>query len=164
MHFRSLLVTAAAFFITAGAGAHEYQLGELRIDHPYARPTAPGQTSGVAYLSLENLGKSGDKLIGVASPAAKAVEIHTMSMQGNVMKMREVSEIALGASSKVAMQPGDGYHLMLIGLAKPLKAGDKLPLTLTFEKAGKTEVFVVVQDKEAKEASAPKEPTPHHGH
>jgi copper(I)-binding protein len=149
MHFRSLLTLAAALVATAGAFSHEYQLGNVRIDHPYARPTAPGQTSGAAYLTIENRGKTADKLVGVASPAAKAVEIHTMSMQNNVMKMREVQEVVVGPASTVAMQPGDGYHLMLIGLTQPLKAGDKLPLKLTFEKAGATEVAILVQGKDA---------------
>jgi copper(I)-binding protein len=76
--------------------------------------------------------------------------MHTMSMDGNVMKMREVSSIELKPSVKVSMKPGDGYHIMLIGLKQPLKIGDKFPLTLTFEKAGKAEVTVWVEDKDQK--------------
>ncbi|WP_019142073.1 copper chaperone PCu(A)C [Noviherbaspirillum massiliense] len=153
MRLRFFLSLGALLAATATAHAHDYQLGELHIGQPFARPSVPGQTSGAAYLSIENRGKTGDKLIGAASPAARAVEIHTMSMEGNLMKMREAGEVAIAPSQKIVMQPGQGYHLMLLGLKQPLKAGDKLPLTLNFEKAGKTEVSVLVQDKDARAAT-----------
>lgn len=156
MHFRSLIPLVAALSIAASASAHEYNAGQLRIGHPYARATVPNQSSGGAYLTIENNGKDIDKLVAVASPIATSAGIHTMSMDGNVMRMREVSGIVIKPSGKIAMQPGDGYHIMLSGLKQPLKAGDKFPLTLTFEKAGKIDVSVMVQDKEpkAKEAGA----------
>jgi copper(I)-binding protein len=72
-----------------------------------------------------------------------------MAMDGNVMKMREVDGVDLPPNSKVAMQPGDGYHIMLMGLKKPLAAGDKFPMTLRFEKAGKVDVSVKVEDQAA---------------
>jgi periplasmic copper chaperone A len=122
------------------------QAGQIRVDQARARPTVNGQTSGAAYLRLENRGKSGDKLISASSPMAKTVEVHTMTMEGNVMKMREVGELDLKPQSTIDMQPGDGYHIMLIGLTKPLKAGDRFPLTLVFEKAGKTGISVEVGD------------------
>ncbi len=159
MLLRSIFLCAAATLAAAVVHAHDYKLNDLRIDHPYARTTAPHQPSGAAYLSIENGGKSADKLVAVASPVAKSVEIHTMSMEGDVMRMREVSGIELAPAAKVEMKPGHGYHLMLLGLRQPLKAGDKFPLTLTFEKAGKTEVMVFVEDsgkKGAAESSAPK--------
>ncbi|MFX6258590.1 copper chaperone PCu(A)C, partial [Acinetobacter baumannii] len=69
---------------------HEYKLGQLEIGHPYARATVPGQPAAGAYVSLENTGSAPDRLVGVSSPVAKSGEIHTMAMEGNVMKMREV--------------------------------------------------------------------------
>lgn len=144
MHFRPLLVLAAALVVGTAAHAHEYTLGGLHIEHAYARPTVPMQRSGGAYLTIENRGKDGDKLLAASSPIADSVQIHTMSMDGNVMKMREVDGIDLKPASKVEMMPGQGYHLMMLGLHQPLKAGDKFPMMLTFEKAGKTEVSVVV--------------------
>jgi len=149
MHLRFLLVLAAALVAGTVAHAHEYTLGSLHIEHPYARPTVPMQRSGGAYLSIENKGKDGDKLVAASSPIAESVQIHTMSMDGDVMKMREVDGIELKPASKVEMMPGHGYHLMMLGLRRPLKAGDKFPMTLTFEKAGKTEVSVVVSDPNA---------------
>jgi len=149
MHFRPLLVLAAALVAGTIAHAHEYTLGDLHIEHPYARPTVPMQRSGGAYLTIENKGKDGDKLVAASSPIAGSVQIHTMSMEGDVMKMREVDGVELKPASKVEMMPGHGYHLMMLGLRQPLKAGDKFPMTLTFEKAGKTEVSVVVADPNA---------------
>ncbi|MES2537785.1 MAG: copper chaperone PCu(A)C [Pseudomonadota bacterium] len=155
MTFRSIISLAAAMLFSASAQAHEYKVGDLQIAHPYARVTVANQPAGAAYLTIENKGKDADKLLSAASPVANEVQIHSMSMEGNVMKMREVGSVELKPAAKVSMQPGHGYHIMLIGLKQPLKAGDKFPLTLTFEKAGKTEVSVhVEQPKEPKEAGA----------
>jgi periplasmic copper chaperone A len=149
-HLAAIAITVLAAGLSQ---AHEFKLKNLNIGHPYARTTAPNQPSGAAYLSLENKGSSADKLTSISSPVARSVQVHTMSMEGNVMKMREVDGIDLPPAAKVEMKPGNGYHIMLIGLEKPLKAGDKFPLTLNFEKAGKTDVTVVVE--EAKKEAAP---------
>lgn len=151
LHF----IFAFAAALTAGTAvhAHDRKVNSLHIEHPYARATVPHQPSGAAYLTIENKGKDGDRLIAVTSPVAKSVEIHTMSMDGNVMKMREVPAIELKPSARLVMQPGEGYHLMLLGLRRPLKAGDRFPLTLTFEKAGKTEVSVAVEDQKDAEGN-----------
>lgn len=147
MNFRSITLFAASALFAASVGAHEYKAGDISVDHPYARATVPGQTSGGAYLTLENRGSNADALVAAQSPAAQSVEIHTMAMtDNNVMRMREVGSIDLQPKQKVVMQPGDGYHLMLIGLKAPLKAGDKLPLILTFRKAGKVETTINVED------------------
>jgi copper(I)-binding protein len=150
MSLRSPLILFAALLISASINAHEYNLGELRIQHPYARTTVAGQPSGGAYLTLENTGKSVDTLVSASSPVAKAVELHIVAMDGEVMKMREVPGIELKPAAKIAMKPGDGYHLMLVGLKQELKAGDKFPLALTFQKAGKVEVSVYVEERDAK--------------
>lgn len=159
MQLRSILIFAVTVLAASLACAEEYKLKDLRIADPFARATMPRQPTGVAYLTIENKGKNGDKLIAASSPAAKSVEIHNMWMEGEVMKMREVPGIELKPASKVVMTPGDGYHLMLMGLRQTLKPGDKFPMTLTFEKAGKTEVTVVVRDRKEMQESAA-----HHGH
>lgn len=164
MQLRSILALTA-LAIAAAANAHDYKAGELTVAHPYARATVPNQPTGAAYMTIENSGKDADKLLAASSPVAKSVQIHSMSMQGNVMKMREVSDLELKPSTKTELKPGDGYHLMLVGLKQPLKAGDKFPVTLSFEKAGKVEVSVWVEDKNAKAADAPKmEAGAHHNH
>jgi copper(I)-binding protein len=149
MHYRSLASIAAALLASAfslTAQAHDYKIGDMRILHPYARATAPNQPAGAAYLTIDNQGRQAEKLIAASSSIANSVEIHSMSMDGNVMKMREVPHIELKPSAKVEMKPGDGFHIMLVGLKQALKAGDKFPLVLTFEKAGTLEVSVSVED------------------
>jgi copper(I)-binding protein len=154
MHLRSIIISSAMLLISFAATAHDHRAGGIRIDQAYARSTVPGQTSGAAYLTLENKGDSADKLVSIASPVARSVEIHTMSMDGNIMKMREVSHIDIKPSAKVAMRPGDGYHVMLIGLRQALNPGDKVPLTLSFEKSGKVEVSATVEGNAAKAGGA----------
>jgi copper(I)-binding protein len=146
MNLRSFLL-AAACFAAGSALAHSYDVGDLHIQHPHARPTIANMPASAAYFNVENKGKSADKLIGASSPVAKSVEIHTMSMDNGVMKMREVGTIELKPGEKIMMQPGGGYHLMLMGLTQQLKPGDRFPMTLTFEKAGKKEVNVAVDRK-----------------
>ncbi len=136
----------AAFALSAAtltASAHSYKLGDIDIGHPYTRPTREGQQVGGGYLKLANKGVA-DRLVSAASPAAASVEIHSMSMEGDVMKMRQVDAIDLPTGATVLLQPG-GYHLMLMGLKAPLKAGDKIPLTLKFERAGEVVVTVNVE-------------------
>jgi copper(I)-binding protein len=150
-----LAVFSAALLLTGTAHAAGYRAGDITITDPHARPTVPGQPGAAAYLTLENSGAA-DRLVGVASPIAQSAEIHTMRMDGDVMRMREAGELPLAPAAKVTMKPGTGYHIMLNGLKQPLKEGASFPMTLTFEKAGKVEVTVVVDGKQAKPAG--------HGH
>ena len=146
-----LAVLSAALFCSA-VHAAGYRAGDISIIDPHARPTVPGQPGGAAYVTLENTGGSADRLVGVTSPVARSAEIHTMRMDGDVMRMREAGELPLPPAAKVEMKPGMGYHIMLIGLKQPLQAGATFPITLTFEKAGKVEVPVVVDGKQRKPA------------
>lgn len=126
------------------AGAHDYKLRAIAIDHPFARATPPGAKSGGAFFVVENTGTAPDRLVGVASPVAGAVELHKMAMEGGVMKMRATPSLEVRAGDKVELKPG-GYHVMLIDLKQPLKAGDTFPLTLTFAGAGTIQVSVEVE-------------------
>lgn len=126
---------SVAWFLPACAVAQ--QIGNIRVNDGYARSTVPKQANGAAWLSLANVGKQGDKLRRASSPVAERVELHSSSMEGGIMRMRELDEIALPAGGTVVMQPGQGAHLMLFGLKQALQAGKTLPLTLEFEKAGK---------------------------
>ena len=125
------------------AHAEEFKLGTLTVSQPYARSTAPGQPVGGGFMTITNKGAD-DRLLSATSVVAKSVELHTMSMEGDVMRMRQVEAIALPAAKSVELKPG-ALHMMLMGLKAPLKAGDKLPVTLKFEKAGELKVLLSVQ-------------------
>jgi copper(I)-binding protein len=134
---------AAALLASAPALARDYTLKSLTIVNPHARATPPGARSGGAFLAIENHGKDNDQLIRAVSPIAASTELHTMRMEGDVMRMRAVTSIGIPAGSTMSLAPG-GYHVMFIGLKKPLVAGDVVPLTLTFEKAGTIDVEATV--------------------
>jgi copper(I)-binding protein len=144
MVFRTWLPLLLAL-LALPAVAHEYDLGPLHIGHPYARPTPPGATTGAAYFSITNKATTTDKLVRASTPRAQGAELHSMSMEGNIMRMRQVQDIAAIGGDTVKLEPG-GYHLMLTGLKQPLKVGERFPLTLYFEKAGRVTVDIVVQD------------------
>lgn len=141
----------------AFALAHGFKLGDIKIEHPYAAPVGEGVKNGAVYIrGLRNDGKVADQLIGASSAMASKIEFHSMKMQGNVMKMRQVSAVDLTPGETVELAHGAdrSYHLMLIGLTRPLKEGERFPVTLTFQKAGSVDVIVVVQ----------RTPMFHHGH
>jgi copper(I)-binding protein len=135
---------AASLFATASL-AHDYQKGSLFIDHPWSRATPHGAAVAGGYLVIENKGTSPDRLIGGSAEIAGRVEIHEMSMQGGVMKMRPLArglEIKGGGSAKLA--PG-GYHIMFVDLKRPLGQGERFKAVLQFEKAGAIEVEFAVE-------------------
>ena len=143
MTLKKLIGAAALALATFAAHAHEFKAGAITIGHPYARATAAGQPTGGGFMKLTNAGGN-DKLLSVSAEVSKSVELHEMKMEGDVMKMRQVEGIELLAGTTVELKPG-GYHMMFIGLKAPLKAGDKFPVKLKFEKAGLVTVDVNVE-------------------
>jgi copper(I)-binding protein len=139
-----VLVVAGLAFAASPLEAHVYTLKNLTIDHPSARATPPGSRTGGAYFTVENSGRDNDRLVGVSSPAAANAEMHTMTMDGNVMRMRATRALDVPAGGKLTLSPG-GFHVMLLDLKQPLVAGDNVPLRLTFEKAGTIDVSVEVE-------------------
>ena len=110
---------------------------QVRVDAPWVRTTVPEQKSTGAFMAIT--AAKGGKLVAASSPVATSVEVHEMKMEGDVMRMRAVESIALPAGQRVELKSG-GYHMMLLGLKQPVKAGDSVPLTLVAEDAaGKRE-------------------------
>ncbi len=141
---KALLFAGAVTLVAATAAtasiAQGYRAGPLSIDGPWSRPTPVGATTGAGYLTITNHGASEDRLIGGSTPAAARVEIHEMSMDGGVMRMRKVSGgLAIPAGKTVTLAPG-GYHVMFIGLKTKFNSGERVPTTLRFQKAGAVEV------------------------
>lgn len=167
-HRRHALFGVAAAMLVALCGpgpvaAHDFKLGPLRIDHPYAPPTPTGATNGVAYLrGIRNTGEQAERLVGASTPVARTVEIHRSVIDAqNVMRMRAVDGIAIAPKAELRLRHGGEHHLMLIGLKQPLKDGDRFPMTLRFEKAGEREVMVWVQTPRGGGASDTSHPHRH---
>jgi periplasmic copper chaperone A len=153
------ITTAFLSFLASQATAHDYTVGTLHIVHPYSVPSAFAAQNGAAYIrTITNKGDAADQLLSASSPAAQTVELHTMKMDGDVMRMREISALPLPAKAEVTLRHDDrganGYHLMLMKLVKPLNVGDRFPMTLKFEKAGTVEVTIVVQPRAKGDASS----------
>jgi copper(I)-binding protein len=138
-------IIAACLLTLPRAQADEVKAGDLVITQAWSRATPGGAKIGGGYLTIENKGSAPDRLIGGSADIAGKVEVHEMAMNNGVMTMRPLDKgltIEPGKTAKLA--PG-GYHLMMFDLKRPLKQGDKLPVTLEFEKAGKVKLSLDVQ-------------------
>lgn len=145
MMLRSMIATLA-LCTAASVYADEVKIGHLKIDDVWARTGQPGQVSA-AYMDIKNKGAA-DKLIAAQCDCAKATELHDVQMVDGTMKMVPVPAMDIPAKGELKLKQGS-YHIMLIGLNRPLVAGEKLPITLKFEKAGTVTVEARVKDKAA---------------
>jgi copper(I)-binding protein len=142
------LAAGLALALATTAVAHEFKIADLEIDHPWSRATVATAKNGAVFLVIKNEGGTADRLIAASSPVAEKAELHEMVMDNDVMKMRMVGAIDLPAGRSVALEPG-GFHIMLMGLKKPLEESRSFPVTLTFEKAGNVTVTAVVEAVDA---------------
>ncbi len=109
--------------------------GDVQVSEAWVRETVAGQNASAAYVTLQAF--EGSALVGAASPLAQAVTLHEMVMDGGVMRMRNLDQLALPAGKTVVLRPGS-YHIMLTGLRQPLRPGERVPLSLQFrDKAGR---------------------------
>lgn len=125
---KSLFEKSLAVFLLLAF--HHIALADVVISEAWVRATAPGQKVGAAYMTLQSAQPA--KLVYVESGSADEVEIHSMTMNNGVMKMRKLDVLALQPNKPEKLAPG-GFHLMLFGLQKPLKAGETVTLTLCFK-------------------------------
>lgn len=140
----SVFIASAFIATTVFASGNEVRVGNLKLENPQARATVPAQKMSGGFLKIENKGGA-DKLISASSSVSKTMELHTMVMDGNVMKMREVKGIDVPANGSVELKPG-GLHLMFMDLNEQLKPGSTFKVKLKFEKAGEVEVPFQVMD------------------
>jgi periplasmic copper chaperone A len=159
---RSLALIGALLCLAPLALAHDFKVGAIEIQHPWARATPKGATIAGGYVKLTNTGKEPDRLIGGSLPIAGRFEIHQMSMNNGVMQMRPVTgglEIKPGES--LELKPGS-YHLMFLDLKAPLVQKQLLKGTLVFEKAGTVEIEYTIEPVGSTPAHS--RPNPHSGH
>lgn len=132
---------AAALALPPGAArAHDYRIGGLRIDHPWALATPAGAKVGAGYMKITNEGTQTDRLIALSSPLARRVVIHATTMENGVARMRLLDkglEIKPGETVELTTQ---GMHVMFEDLREPLVAKARIEGTLVFEKAGRIAV------------------------
>lgn len=157
----TLRATLAALLLAAPSFAQEAAVttvGAIQISAPFTRASLPKAPTGGGFMSITNTGTEDDRLISAASAAAARVEFHEMAMEGDVMKMRPMSDgIVIPAGETVSLEPG-GVHVMFMGLSAPFIEGETVTVTLTFEKAGSVDVELAVGGVSAATAEG------HHGH
>jgi copper(I)-binding protein len=139
---KALMLSVVGLSLTGLVHAQNAKVGSVQIENAYTRATVPGQQVAGGFMKIENKG-SADQLISASSPVAGEVQLHEMSMEGQVMKMRQVKDIAVPAGGAVELKPG-GFHLMFINIKSPLAAGESVPVKLKFAKAGEVEVKMPV--------------------
>ncbi|MCA2408091.1 DUF1775 domain-containing protein [Rhizobium leguminosarum bv. viciae 248] len=133
----------------AGAG-DTVKAGDLEISGGFAKAMLPGQPVGGGFFTVKNNSQADDRLVSVSSPAAGEVQIHEMVTKDNVMRMRQLKDgIAIAAGETVKLEPGN-LHLMFQKVKTPFKQGDTVPVTLTFEKAGKVDLVLQVLSVQGK--------------
>lgn len=142
------LIAAALLYImlTNVSHAHEYTTDSLRIEAPWSRESPPGTSVGVGYMRITNTGDAPDRLFAGRSPVAEDVQFHRSVRQdnGTTKMVRQQDGVAVPAGATVDFAPG-GYHVMLMGLKRPLDPDKPLPITLRFERAGRVQMNFAVQ-------------------
>ena len=141
---RRFVLSTVALCIAASVSAADVKVGNLSIDDVWARTGQPGQVSA-AFMDVKNKGAA-DKIVSAHCDCAKATELHDMKMADGKMLMMQVPAMDVPANGDLKLKPGS-YHIMLIGLNRPLVAGETLPIKLKFEKAGEVTVQAQVKDR-----------------
>jgi len=136
------MIVACALALTANIALADDN--NIHVDQAWARATPGSAKTGAIYLTVTNKGTTPDTLIAASTPAAEKAELHQMKMANGVMEMRPVPTLAIAPGESIVLDPKTGYHIMLVGLKGPLKEGDRVPLSLTFEHAGTQQTVATV--------------------
>jgi copper(I)-binding protein len=141
----SLLFAAMLACIAGRTGATEYKIGSIQIGNPWSRATPKGASTGAGYMTIRNTGTEPDRLIGGTTDVAPGFQIHEMTMDQDVSRMRERKEgIELKPGETVELKPGSS-HIMFVDLKRRLEKGERIKGTLTFERAGKVAIEYPVE-------------------
>jgi copper(I)-binding protein len=140
MRTHAMMLAAFVTLIANAASARDYKAGALTISDPWSRATPRGATVGGGYLKIVNSGTMPDRLVGGSSEIAASFQIHEMTMERGVAKMRQLKDgLEIKPGQTVEFKPG-GFHIMFVNLKKPLNTGDHFTATLMFEKSGTVDV------------------------
>ena len=148
------IIIASAIALSSGAHAYDYKIGSLEIDRPWSRAVPKGATVAAGYLTIKNTGTEPDRLLGGSTPVAGKFEVHEMSMDKGVMKMRPVTGgLEIKPGETVELKP-QSFHIMMMGLKQPIEKGKPFKGSLMFEKAGAVDVDFAVEAVGATPAAA----------
>jgi copper(I)-binding protein len=139
-----ILVSALLLAVMSSASGHDYKVGSLKIDHPWSRATPKGASVAGGYMKITNTGATPDRLVGGNTEVAQKFELHQMSMDGGVMKMRELDKgLEIPPGGTIELKPGS-FHVMMTGVTRPFVKGERVKASLMFEKAGKVDIEFAV--------------------
>lgn len=146
---KQTLFTSVLLSLVLAFNATAADKSKLQVSNAWIRATPPNATVAGGFLTIENTGAE-DRLLSATSSAAKSVEIHEMSMQGDVMQMRQLTDgLIIPTNKNITLKPG-GIHLMFIAPKHVFSEGQKISATLVFAKAGKQKVeFTVLKSAPA---------------
>ncbi|WP_081622000.1 copper chaperone PCu(A)C [Endozoicomonas elysicola] len=128
------------------AHSQEHSKQELQLLNASARATKPGMSSSAAYMTIKNGTHEAVQIRSLSSPVAKKTELHTTEMNNGMMTMRRVDNVTIKSGDKLELKPG-GYHVMLMGLKKPIATNSKVPVTITFSNGDKKTVIAHATDE-----------------
>lgn len=153
----TLRIVAASFMLAALAfapdSAAQHRAGAVTIEDPWVATTNPGAVVAGGYATLHNHGAQADRLVSAESPRAARVELHEMSMEGGIMRMRQVRGIDIPAGGEATLRPG-GLHIMFFDIDAPFEEGQRVPVTLHFERAGELRIEFVARPRPSPGAHA----------
>ena len=124
--------------------ATDYKIGSLEIMGPWSRSTPKGATTAIGYMTIKNNGTTPDRLIGGSVDFASAFQLHSMTMEDGVSKMRDLKFVEIAPGQTIEFKPG-GSHVMFVGVKRPLSKGEHVKGTLVFEHAGTVQIEYDVQ-------------------
>jgi periplasmic copper chaperone A len=140
MRQTTFLIAGLVGLAVATVYARDYKVGSLDIADPWSRSTPKGATVGAGYMKITNTGATPDRLISGSADVASKLEVHEMTMENGVAKMRPIKGgLEIKPGETVELKPGS-FHVMFVGLKRPLTAGDHIKAALVFEKAGTVDV------------------------
>ena len=140
-----ILFVAFAVVLSSAVHAADYKVGPIEIDRPWSRAVPKGASVAAGYLTIRNTGDAPDRLVSGSTPVAGKFEVHEMSMDNGVMKMRPVTGgLDIKPGETVELKP-QSIHIMMTGLKQPVEKGTSFKGTLVFEKAGPVEVDFSVE-------------------
>jgi periplasmic copper chaperone A len=139
-HVPKIMIVAAAALVFVGSAPTLAGHADITISQAWSRATPKGAKVAGGYLTIENRGTQPDRLLSASSAAASKVEIHQMAVQDGIMTMRPLEDgLLIPPDGIVNLAPG-GDHVMFVGLTAPFEEGQRIPVSLNFERAGKIDV------------------------